>query len=652
MRVPTRILVVEDNEFDRLLVSQELENCEFPCQTHFVDNSADFILGLMGFKPDLVLCDFSLPQFSAIEALQLLQARASQIPLVIVTGCLTDEVAVTCLQKGAADYVIKEKLVRLPSVIKRTLELASIKRERESAEKQLKVITDVLPASLAYISKDFHFKFGNAINDLWFGSDIIGKPVQDVFGAKVFSSIQEVQEKLFAGIACSFESALPGPVAPQFVNVTIVPDLDKKAQVQGFVCLIADITLQKNYENELHKAKDEAESANNAKSQFLANMSHEMRTPLNVIGGLAELLLRNKPNEEERTVWIKKIGLSCEHLRKVIDEVLDLSKIEAGKLQIEKSRFPLIEVISQVKSMLLPLATVKGLELKFALEGAVPEHIESDSMKLRHILLNLVGNAIKFSLVGPITLSMRLKKEELGEKLVFLIKDNGPGINPQQAQQLFKPFTQADNSMTRKFGGTGLGLVLAKRFAQGLGGDVELLESVVNEGSTFALTIDPGDVKNEPALLSLQTVLEPTYLDMAVPNMSINLKGLRALLVEDSVDNQFLIQQFLKTEGVTIDVALDGQEGMQKALAADYDVILMDIQMPVLDGYSATTKLRHQGYAKPIVAFTAHAFTAEKERCMKAGFNDFLTKPVKKIELLSCINKYKNPSGKNYARAG
>lgn len=649
-----RVLIAEDNEMDQLLIQRELKKSELIYQSICVDNPEDYIKQLIQFNPDIILCDYSMPQFGAIDALKILERMALPIPLIIVTGTLSDEMAVSCLKKGAVDYILKDKLVRLPSAITVALDLTRSKKEKKEviehlreSEKQLRVITDVLPALLGYITLDFKFQFCNKVFNDWFENEAEGASVETVLGPSIFGNIQYGLTQLLSGKKISFESRLKGrSTAPQFVSVTLVPEKSEPdGSVKGFVCLLTDMTDRKAYEDQLKAAKLEADAANNAKSQFLANMSHEIRTPLNAIMGLSELLLLDYSDEKERTVWVEKIIRNSEHLKKVIDDILDLSKVEAGKMQIELTRFSVTQVIAQVKSMLLPLAAEKNISLQFDIEGLIPEYIYSDSTKLRHILINIIGNAIKFSSQGPIQLIAKMEDHFL----TFLIKDNGLGMSEEQSQYLFKPFSQVDNSMTRRFGGTGLGLVLAKKIANALGGDVVLQESAPQKGSTFAVYIDPGSLEQVSWIKSFNTVfIKSADVDNKRPaTLSSGFNQLRILLVEDSIDNQFLIRHFLELEGVKVEVASDGKEGVEKAMAGNFDLVLMDIQMPVLDGYNATLRLRHDGYSKPIIAFTAHAFQSEKERCFKVGFNDFLAKPIKKQELINCIQKFRNTNLEN-----
>jgi len=647
IQIPLRILMVEDNENDRLLEERELKKASIPHILICVDNRQDFIQQLETFNADVILCDYSLPQFNALDALEIVQEKAPQIPVIIVTGTLTDETAVECLKRGALDYIIKERIVRLPFAILRALEHRRFTEQKQAddellrqSEKLLRVVTGVVPALLVYLTPDLQVQFCNRIYDKWFpnpNEQLIGKSAFEAFGPLISNEIAarlpQVMNREETRFECPFGPSDSGQVAA----ITVTPDQDRTGLVKGLVCLMTDVSVQKHYEEELLFAKEQADSANEAKSQFLANMSHEMRTPLSAMLGFAELLMISDSQEEERSDWLGRIIKNCERLKKMIDEILDLSKIEAGKLEVQRCPTSVVEVISQVRSMLFPLAREKNLQLQFEVVGSIPETIDSDPVKLRHIFINIVGNAIKFSEIGPITTRAEMTADG---KLAFSVEDYGPGLSHQQSEHLFEPFTQVDSSMTRKVGGTGLGLALARRYARALGGDVVLSHSVPNEGSTFTITVDPGAIAGAKRISTFENrtsepVQMPKFMEGQLPRLKV-------LVVDDMLDNQVLVRRFLERAGSEVEVASDGQEAFEKALHAEYDLILMDLQMPVLDGYNATTKLRAHGYTKPILALTAHALKEERIRCLNMGFNGFLTKPIRQNELLTQLSQYKH----------
>jgi CheY-like chemotaxis protein len=409
--------------------------------------------------------------------------------------------------------------------------------------------------------------------------------------------------------------------------------------VTGFIVVANDITKHKEIQAELKKAKEDAEVANATKSAFLANMSHEIRTPLGAVIGFSELLLDDKMSTSERLNSVEVIKRNGRLLSNIINDILDLSKVEAGKLEVEVVDVPFDEVMKEISSILNLEATEKGITLKVTSEGVIPSQIKTDPLRLRQILLNIVGNAIKFTGRGSVHILVKfLETSDARPKLAFIVKDTGEGIRPEHIKRLFTPFTQADVSTTRKFGGTGLGLALSKKLANALGGDVSLSETTVGKGSTFVATIDPG--VNEESLHPSPSPQMAKVVHFSNAKRDNDLNQLKVLLVDDSLDNQALIQRVLKMAGATTETANNGKEAVEKAMAGNFDLILMDLQMPEMDGYEATHILREKGYKKPIIALTAHAMKEERQRSLRSGFNDHITKPIDHKFLVRTLAKY------------
>lgn len=415
---------------------------------------------------------------------------------------------------------------------------------------------------------------------------------------------------------------------------------DTNGSLLGFAKMTRDLTESKETRDALERAKEKAEAASQTKSQFLANMSHEIRSPLNAVLGYADLLSDRDLEEEVRLTYASRIRKSGSHLISIIDDILDLSKVEAGELKIEKRRFSPLELISECVQSVSVLAEKKGLDLRLLISEPLPIEIESDSSRLKQVLMNLLSNSIKFTEAGFIQLMARAQGTSggLSERLVIEIEDTGIGIAPHQREHLFQPFMQADPTITRKFGGTGLGLNLSKKLARALGGDLYLGWSVLGKGSCFVLNIACGDVMSESATIDQSGSLRQISQQPRFERKE-NLKNMRILLVEDSPDNQVLMQIYLNKEGAFTDIAENGEEGVNKALTGEYDVVLMDMAMPVLSGIEATQRLRQRGYRKPIIALTAHALVEEVERSLRAGCNAHLSKPVSRGELVQAIHR-------------
>lgn len=387
-----------------------------------------------------------------------------------------------------------------------------------------------------------------------------------------------------------------------------------------------------------------AEAASKAKSDFLANMSHEIRTPMAAILGFAENLSEtvHRPENINAVETIRRNG---EHLLGVLNDILDLSKIEAGRLEIEQIRFSLPDLLSELRSLMQVRADAKGLKWDVAIEGEIPTEILTDPTRLRQILINIASNGIKFTEVGHVRATCRVEKiAQQQAKLLISIEDSGIGMNAAQLSQLFQAFGQADTSMARRFGGTGLGLAISKRFAELLSGDITVT-SEPDKGSKFLLSIPIEIPLNHKTTDELAKANQDESNHAAILAKPDPLSGVRILLVEDGPDNQKLISFLLKKAGADVTIKENGLEGKSEALQAleagePYDIILTDMQMPVMDGYTATTLLREANYTGCIVALTAHAMNGDREKCISAGCDDFTTKPVDRAKLISLLSQY------------
>jgi len=372
-----------------------------------------------------------------------------------------------------------------------------------------------------------------------------------------------------------------------------------------------------------------AENASQVKTLYLASMSHEIRTPLGVILGLTEVLKDPALPTQERMKYIETIEKTGKNLTRILNDILDVSKVESGHLEIEKSVFSLSEFMKEVSAMMTVKAEQEQNTFIIAKHGDLAEKISTDRTRLKQILINLINNALKFTKNGSVTLTYYKKDSQL----CFEVTDTGAGISPENHSQIFQTFAQEPAPSQRKEG-SGLGLPISKKLAQALHGDVFLKESIPGQGSTFVAT-----VQYEPVQEQSLAIKKPPEPKAKLSNGNEYLSGKKVLVVEDVLDNQMLTKLYLARKGMKVQFANNGLEGVEKAMGEHYDLILMDMQMPVMDGYTATRELREKGYRKPIIALTAHAMKEDREKCLQAGCDDYLTKPLDSGVLYDAISK-------------
>jgi CheY-like chemotaxis protein/nitrogen-specific signal transduction histidine kinase len=387
----------------------------------------------------------------------------------------------------------------------------------------------------------------------------------------------------------------------------------------GTICIAEDVTAQRQAEDTLARARDEAEAANRAKSAFLANTSHEIRTPLNGLVGLARLARQPNVDPARLRHYLEQIGASAETLSAIISDILDLSKIEAGKLEVETAAFDLLELLNSLQQAYAALADSHGLSFEVSIDHRLPQAVRGDALRVRQILANYLHNALKFTPRGAVRLAARALP---GDRVRFEVHDTGLGIDQATQERLFRPFTQADESITRRFGGTGLGLSICRELAELMGGEVGVT-SRPGHGSCFWAEL-PLPAENDITAISNHGALDGDPLH-----------GARVLLVEDNAVNMMIGVALLEQWGAVVEQAADGPQALDAVARAveagrPFEVVLMDVQMPGMSGYEATRLLR-QHYSLlelPIIALTAAALTSERERAAEIGMNDFLTKPI------------------------
>lgn len=409
--------------------------------------------------------------------------------------------------------------------------------------------------------------------------------------------------------------------------VNCSPVMGAKGKVGGVLISMDDVTLLEEKELLLRQSMEEAEAANEAKTAFLSNMSHEIRTPMTAILGFTEVLKRGlNQSEDDRQRHLNTISNSGTHLLELINDVLDLSKVESGAMEVESIPCKAAFISNEVAHVLKVKALEKGVELVLDVENDMPSHIISDPSRLRQIVTNLVGNAIKFTEEGVVTVALEYKADPTDPRMLFKVSDTGIGMSEKQLSTIFEAFIQADASITRRFGGTGLGLSISRKLALAMQGDI-IVTSTEGKGSTFMLTVPVGDISEFP-MLTVEQVYE-SFAEMETTySQNWTFPECRALVVDDGPENRELLSVVLGELGIDITTAENGKEGLDHAVAGEFDVILMDIQMPVMDGYEAVAAMRAQDMTLPIVALTANAMKGYEQKVLSAGFSHYMTKPI------------------------
>jgi len=501
-------------------------------------------------------------------------------------------------------------------------------------ESSPEVMIFTLDVNYCYLT--FNKKYKETMFVTW-GKDIkIGMNILDMVGnPEMARKVEQNIGRVIAGESITLIDEYGDDMYPRVVYQSYCsPIIANNEEIIGITYFMMNITQQKRAEEEIILAMEKAEAANAAKSQFLANMSHEIRTPMNGIIGMTDITLMTDLNEEKRE-YLMIVKSSTMALLRVLNDILDYSKIEAGKIDLEKLSFNLQDTMHEVVDLFGIGAKQKGLCVTLNIERSIPHHMIGDSVRLRQVLSNLVGNAIKFTSQGKIIISADIEEKYKGKvKLRFIITDTGIGIAEDKLNKLFKRFSQVDDSNTRAFGGTGLGLAISKKLIEIMDGEIGV-KSKENVGSSFFFT----------AVFGLQEV-EASAEDSAdnAPTQYNNPELKKILLVEDDLVSRNMVTIILKKNGFEVIVVTNGEEAISAVEQDKFDAILMDINMPHLDGYAATAIIRlkekHMHSPTPIIAMTAYALKGDREKCLEAGMDDYVSKPIQINELSEVINKW------------
>ncbi|MHC4125162.1 MAG: hybrid sensor histidine kinase/response regulator [Planctomycetota bacterium] len=651
------ILIIDDNYDDAAILERYVKGCED--FNIVVEHYADFneaLDKLTQGKFGLVFLDNRLKGgTTAKEVMEKFDTEQIDTPVVIITGQGDQQTAVELMKMGAYDYITKDSLASdtVRKTIRHATERHNLIVRQAQAEKEivrLAKFPDEDPSPVLRISADGVILYCNR------ASSVLLKSWQCSSGDKLPAAWQELlADALKAAVPQQYEEVC----GERTFSLTFAPVVDSDyVNIYGH-----DITKRKYTEMELKKANEQTEKSKNeieqinlrletsaeqanvmarqavvadhAKSQFLANMSHEIRTPMNAIIGFCEVLAEESLTEEQSS-YVEIIRDSGENLLKLINDILDFSKIEAGKLETEMAECSLKKVMAVVESLMRPEAAKKSLEFEILQCGQLPEVIETDRVRLCQCLLNLISNAIKFTEEGHIYVNVSLQQNDSKPFICFEVEDTGIGIPAEKQDTIFEGFMQADDTTTRKFGGTGLGLAITKQLAKLLGGKVTMV-SEASKGSVFTLTISAGvDITSQPSFDKYGYAGE---LHEQVEDPEHQFSG-EVLVAEDCKNNQALIKLLLERTGLKVTIAEDGVQAVEQAKSRSFDIIFMDIQMPNMNGYDATKILRKEGLQTPIIAIKAHAIKGDDEKCITAGCDDYLSKPINRTELYDIVSKY------------
>ncbi len=540
------------------------------------------------------------------------------------------------------ERLLKDKNV-LNSLLKKTTEdLKDAVEALKTRAEELGILLSTIPALVYFKDTDLRYilvnkAFERFVNLPFYG--IQGKRVEEVIpDYKTIDYAEMEMEVIESGLPLyNIEEQISKNAKEVWLTTNLAPYRDNEGEIIGLVGISWDITFRKKYENELQLAKEQAEEGTRAKSEFLANMSHEIRTPMNGIIGMAEILKQANLGDHEKEN-LEILISSTRSLLSLVNDILDISKIEAGKVELELEDFEIRHILKDIENIMFIRADEKALDYKTFINSNVPEYLKGDPSRLKQIILNLVNNAVKFTEKGFVHIFIEVTDE--GSNNITLrvkVKDSGIGISDTGKKSLFQLFSQVDTSTTKNYGGTGLGLSIAKRLVMLMKGDIGM-ESVQDKGSVFWFT-----TRLEKSNLTAETA---HIMEIRENPEDKPFKMLNILLAEDNEINQKIIQYSLTNAGYEVDIAKNGQEAIDKYNEGDYDLVLMDVQMPILDGFEATAYIRNMESLgvnnkkhTPIVALTANAMKGDREKCIDAGMDEYLSKPFTPNDLVSLIKK-------------
>ena len=631
-----RVLVLEDMPADAELVEREICKTLKTCTFERVFRENDYREALAGFCPDIIISDYNMPGFDGLSALKIAKEKVPDIPFIMVTGTINEDTAVECMKAGAWDYVIKEFIKRLGPAVQNVLEQARLRLDRiraqealvENEERYRSVFEDNLAVMMMLDPDNGQIIDANtaAVNFYGYSYDQLkSMRISDINTLSPEKVELELQNALLRKRThFLFQHRLAnGTLRDVEVYCSRIQIREKKL----LQTIVHDITDKIKLEQELIAAKEKAEENDRLKTAFLHNISHEIRTPLNAIVGFSNFLSDPGLTSEKRKEFVDIINLSSGQLLSIITDIITVATLEAGQERLNNRETDINNLLINVHEQFHFKSTHPGISLEYVTHLDDDEAIVfADSVKIIQVLTNLVGNALKFTKEGRVEIGCSLQQE----KLQFSVSDTGIGMAPEFHHKIFERFRQADAAITREFGGTGLGLAISKAYVELMGGNI-WVDSVPGKGSTFHFTIpyEPAKPKTEPLNKSEMNGLSNDNL------------GKTILVAEDEINNFLLIREMLRSGALKIIRAENGEQAVEACdQNPDINLVLMDIKMPVMDGIEAAKIIKSHRPDLPIIAITAYALDTDRRRIIESGFDEYLSKPMKKAELINKVNHF------------
>ena len=665
MSVPRKILIVDDSADDAALMVRALRRVGLQVDFERVETAEAMEAALSSKSWDLIISDYSMPRFNGMAALKLLQRQKHDLPFILVSGTVGEDVAVEAMKAGAQDYLLKDNLARLPHTVERELREAKLRRAHRQAEASYRSLFERVPVGVFSTTPE--------------GKILEANPAfVQMLGFRDIESLKRTNiEKLWLnpedrarrnaiiirdGVARNFESQLrrqDGSIIWCSEGVRAI--YDRAGKVEHFQGVAVDITERKQFERDMVRARDLALESAQLKSEFLSNVSHELRTPLNGIIGMSELLSRTSLTSEQLE-YTDAVEASSRILLKLVSDILDFSKATSGEMRFERIHFNLRDVVKNTVALYSAQAAGKGLDLISSIDTTLPNDLIGDPYRLGEVLSNLLNNAIKFTHSGAVTIRVAAEKLTDDAAVVrFEVQDTGIGISPKDQERVFQPFIQADGSTTRKYGGTGLGLAICAKLVGMMSGDIGV-GSTPGCGSVFHFTARFGRGLAEPDRSGASGALDTSKPgDTSKPSTTaerasavgraVQLEAERKpiLIVEDNAVNRMVLCRQLEKLGYTeVTMAENGQEALEILARARHPIVLMDCAMPVMNGLEATARIRQNegsGQHTVIIAVTAKAMPDDREKCLACGMDGFLSKPIRLEKLAAALEAASGEAG-------